>query len=66
MHDFYKHLSVSEAATLLDSEPTFIYKLIRDGKLHPAMKNPMKLTLSSLTNYVQKRVPSGFQIVVAT
>ena len=35
MHDFYKHLSVSEAAALLDSEPTFIYKLIRDGMRCP-------------------------------
>jgi len=65
MHDFYKHLSVPEAAELLDSESTFIYKLIRDGKLHPAMKNPMKLTLSSLTNYVQKRIPSGFKLIPA-
>ena len=65
MHDFYKHLSVSEAAELLDSETTFIYKLIRDGKLRPAVENPIKLSLSSLTNYVQKRIPSGFKLVPA-
>ena len=57
MHDFYVQMSVPQAAKLLDAEPTFVYKLIRDGKILPAQKDPMKLSLSSLTSYVAKRVP---------
>ena len=66
MHDFYVQMSVPQAAKLLDAEPTFVYKLIRDGKILPAQKEPMKLTMSSLTAYVAKRIPSGFKIVPAT
>ena len=62
MNDQYTLLSVTEAAKLLDSEPTFVYKLIRDDKLRPAQKEPMKLLLSSLTSYVKNRVPSGFTV----
>ena len=66
MHDFYVQMSVPEAAKLLDSAPTFVYKLIRDGKLLPAQKEPMKLSLSSLTAYVEKRIPSSFKVVPTT
>ena len=63
MNDFYVQLSVSEAARMLETETTYVYKLIREGQIIPARTAPIKLTLSSVVSYLKKRLPSGFDLV---
>ena len=41
MHYIEEPLSVREVADILETEPTFVYKLIREGSLKTFRSNPI-------------------------
>ena len=65
-NQYYTTISVPEAAKLIEADTTFVYKLIRDGKLRPADNSPIKLTIHSIIKYLEKRIPSGFKLIEST
>jgi len=53
-------LNVSETARLLDTDNTYIYKLIRKSQLKPVQANPYKVSLGGIISYVDSRLPKSF------
>ena len=53
-------LNVSETARLLDTDNTYIYKLIRKSQLKPVQANPYKVSLDGIISYVDLRLPKSF------
>ena len=60
MHYSYDRLSVSDVAKLLDTESTYIYKLVREGQLKPCSTNPIRIERIQVHFYLNKRLPSQF------
>ena len=60
MHYSYDKLSVSDVAKLLDTESTYIYKLVREGQLKPCSTNPIRIQRIQVHFYLNKRLPSQF------
>ena len=60
MHYSYDRLSVSDVAKLLDTESTYVYKLVRNGELKPHSKSPIKIERSQVHYYLNKRLPTQF------
>ena len=60
MHYSYDRLSVSDVAKLLDTESTYIYKLVREGQLKPCSTNPIRIQRIQVHFYLNKRLPSQF------
>lgn len=60
MHYSYDKLSVSDCAKLLDTESTYIYKLVREGQLKPCSTNPIRIERIQVHFYLNKRLPSQF------
>jgi len=60
MHYSYDRLSVSDCAKLLDTESTYIYKLVREGQLKPCSTNPIRIERIQVHFYLNKRLPSQF------
>ena len=60
MHYSYDKLSVSDVAKLLDTETTYIYKLVRDGQLKTCSTNPIRIERVQVHFYLNKRLPSQF------
>ena len=60
MHYSYDRLSVSSVAKLLDTESTYIYKLVREGQLKPCSTNPIRIERIQVHFYLNKRLPSQF------
>ena len=60
MHYSYDRLSVSQVADLLDTETTYVYKLIREGAIKPYSKNPLIIIRAEVHKYLQARLPKQF------
>ena len=50
----HKILNVTETARLLDTDNTYIYKLIRKEQLKPVQANPYKVSIA--------RLPKSFSV----
>jgi len=55
-----KTLNVTETARLLDTDNTYIYKLIRKDQLKPVQANPYKVDMEGVKEYVDTRLPKSF------
>jgi hypothetical protein len=55
-------LNVSETARLLDTDNTYIYKLIRKSQLKPVQANPYKVSIECVKQYLDSRLPSSFAV----
>lgn len=59
----YDLMTVPEAAGLLEAKETYVYRLIREGRLVPAQTEPqLKLAYPSLVDYLRQRIPSTFRL----
>lgn len=57
-----KILNVSETARLLDTDNTYIYKLIRKEQLKPVQANPYKVSIEGVKDYLDARLPKSFSV----
>ena len=58
----HKILNVSETARLLDTDNTYIYKLIRKEQLKPVQANPYKVSIEGVIDYLDARLPKSFSV----
>ena len=58
MHYIEEPLSVREVADLLQTEATFVYKLIREGSLKTFKSNPITIQRLEVVAYLNKRIPN--------
>ena len=58
----HKILNVSETARLLDTDNTYIYKLIRKEQLKPVQANPYKVSIEGVKDYLDARLPKSFSV----
>ena len=58
MHYSEEPLSVKEVAELLETETTFVYKLVREGVLPPHRTNPISIARYNVLAYLNSRIPS--------
>jgi predicted DNA-binding protein YlxM (UPF0122 family) len=58
MHYIEEPLSVREVADILETEPTFVYKLIREGSLKTFRSNPITIQRLELVHYLNNRIPN--------
>jgi len=57
-----KTLNVTETARLLDTDNTYIYKLIRKDQLKPVQANPYKVDMEGVKEYLDSRLPASFSV----
>jgi hypothetical protein len=57
-----KTLNVTETARLLDTDNTYIYKLIRKDQLKPVQANPYKVDMEGVKEYLDTRLPTSFSV----
>jgi len=57
-----KTLNVTETARLLDTDNTYIYKLIRKDQLKPIQANPYKVDMEGVKEYLDTRLPTSFSV----
>lgn len=55
-------LNVTETARLLDTDNTYIYKLIRKDQLKPVQANPYKVDMEGVKEYLDTRLPTSFSV----
>ena len=47
---------------LLDTDNTYIYKLIRKEQLKPVQANPYKVSIEGVKDYLDARLPKSFSV----
>jgi hypothetical protein len=57
-----KVLNVTETARLLDTDNTYVYKLIKNNQLEPVQDNPYRLDTNGVKEYLNKRLPHAFSV----
>lgn len=57
--------SVRDLAHNFDCAETYIYKLVRTGRLKPYRTSPLAITEHDLLAYLTTRLPKGFKAVKA-
>jgi len=57
-----KTLNVTETARLLDTDNTYIYKLISKDQLKPVQANPYKVDMEGVKEYLDSRLPTSFSV----
>ncbi len=55
-----KVLNVTETARLLDTDNTYVYKLIKNDQLKPIKENPYRVSFEGIKDYLNNRLPSNF------
>ena len=58
----HKILNVSETARLLDTDNTYIYKLIRKEQLKPVQANPYKVSIEGVKDYLDVSLTKYFSV----
>lgn len=57
---YMKILNVTETARLLDTDNTYIYKLIRQEQLPTVQANPYRVSSEGVKSYLDSRLPESF------
>ena len=57
--------SVRDLARTFNCAETYIYKLVRTGRLKPYRTSPVSITEYDLLAYLTTRLPQGFKAVKA-
>tara|TARA_R100001369_G_C3288091_1_gene163372 strand:+ start:645 stop:893 length:249 start_codon:yes stop_codon:yes gene_type:complete len=55
-----KILNVTQTARLLDTDNTYIYKLIRQEQLTTVQANPYRVSFAGVKSYLDSRLPESF------
>tara|TARA_R110002051_G_scaffold325127_2_gene425905 strand:+ start:698 stop:898 length:201 start_codon:yes stop_codon:yes gene_type:complete len=55
-------MNVTETARLLDTDNTYVYKLIKKNQLATVQENPYRLSVEGVKDYLNNRLPQSFAV----
>ncbi len=55
-------MNVTETARLLDTDNTYVYKLIKKNQLEPVQENPYRVSIDGIKDYLNNRLPEAFAV----